>query len=115
MKFSTLNTPRAMAVELGSRLRVARLNRNLTQEQVGNSAGISRYIVKELEHGKGKVEDLMATLIALSLTDQLENLLPTQKVSPIEIFKMKGHERTRASGNKDENVVSVATKEDLGW
>ena len=50
MKFSTLNTPRAMAVELGSRLRVARLNRNLTQEQVGNSAGISRYIVKELEN-----------------------------------------------------------------
>ncbi|WP_139852010.1 helix-turn-helix transcriptional regulator [Acinetobacter pullicarnis] len=120
MKFSALKTPDAMGRELGERLRQARLNLNLTQEDLGLSAGISRYSVKKLEHGQGSVQDLMALLIALESTDQLDNLMPPQQISPIQLLKLQGRVRKRASGVNhdtapDQTVNKVDKEEDLGW
>lgn len=53
MKFGALKTPEAMGRELGNRLKQARLNLDLTQEEVGLSAGVSRYTIKNLEQGRG--------------------------------------------------------------
>lgn len=119
MKFSAFTTSYAMSLELGERLKRARLNRDLTQEEVALFAGITRYTVKTLEKGGGSIQDLMALLLALEITDQLDNLLPAQELSPIEIFKLKGRIRKKASGkHKDVNKnsqIKIANKEDIDW
>lgn len=120
MKFRALKTPEAMGRELGDRLKQARLNLDLTQEEVGLSAGISRYTIKNLEQGRGSIQDLMALLIALESTDQLDNLMPQQQISPIELLKLRGRMRKRASGshNKTESnnkVNNTNREEDIGW
>ena len=118
MKFDELLTPSAMGHELGERLKRARLNLNLTQEEVALSAGISRFVVKKLEQGDGKVQDLMALLIALDSTDQLNNLMPPQLFSPIQILKLRGKIRKRASSTKrniNKNKNNSNPEIDIGW
>jgi transcriptional regulator with XRE-family HTH domain len=117
MKFNAFTTPQSMGRELGERLKRARLNLDLTQEEVALSAGVSRYTVKTLEHGDGKILDLMAVLIALKITDQLDNLLAPQVISPIQLFKLQGKIRKRASGTNCDTVASRRNEieEDIGW
>ena len=120
MKFSAVKTPDAMGRELGERLKQSRLNLNLTQEEVGLSAGISRYTVKNLEQGRGSIQDLMALLIALENTNQLDNLMPPQQVSPIQLLKLRGQMRKRASSANrntvlDQKMNKADKEEDIGW
>lgn len=115
MKFGALKTPEAMGRELGDRLKQARLNLDLTQEEVGLSAGVSRYTIKNLEQGRGNIQDLMAVLIALESTDQLDHLMPPQQISPIELLKLRGRMRKRASGSHKKIDKTNRREEDLGW
>ena len=114
MKFNAFISPIAMAHELGERLKRTRLNLNLTQEEVALSAGISRYTVKKLEQGDGKVQDLMA----LNSTDQLDSLLAPQLISPIQLLKLRVKIRKRASGVNRETPAGQRkeiNEEDIGW
>ena len=121
MKFGALKTSEAMGREAGDRLKQARLNLDLTQEEVGLSAGVSRYTIKNLEQGRGNIQDLMAVLIALESTDQLDHLMPPQQISPIELLKLRGRMRKRASGSHNKTVSNKKIdktnrrEEDLGW
>nr|WP_279053183.1 helix-turn-helix transcriptional regulator [Acinetobacter tandoii] len=109
-----------MCEEIGRRLKQARLNLDLTQEEIAESAGISRYVVKQLEKGDGKVQDFMAFLMALDQTSQLDNFLPPQVVSPIGIFKLNGRVRKKASGTKHkttskDKINRNEINDDIGW
>lgn len=92
--------PSAIAEELGERLKQARLNADMTQIEVADQAGVSRKAVLNAEKGKGQLEVFIAVLSALNLTGQLENLLPVQDISPIQLSKLKGRQRQRASGQR---------------
>lgn len=92
--------PSAIAEELGERLKQARLNADMTQLEVADQAGVSRKAVLNAEKGKGQLEVFIAILSALSLTRQLENFLPVQEISPIQLSKLKGRKRQRASGQR---------------
>ena len=94
-------TDKALLKEIGQRLRTLRLNRNLSQEQLADSAGISRITVGECERG-GSVNMLTMVQILRAL-DQLENLdalLPAPGLSPLQLAKLKGKARQRASGSR---------------
>jgi transcriptional regulator with XRE-family HTH domain len=92
--------PSAIAEELGERLKHARLNADMTQINVAEQAGVSRKAVLNAENGKGQLEVFIAILSALSLTSQLENFLPVQEISPLQLSKLKGRLRQRASGQR---------------
>ncbi|HWH40551.1 MAG TPA: helix-turn-helix transcriptional regulator [Usitatibacter sp.] len=67
--------PARMALErLGSRLRLARTNRRLRQQDLAQKIGRSRATVIEIEKGSGKVEieAYIAALSALGLLDALD-------------------------------------------
>ncbi len=100
----------AIAEELGERLKQARLNADMTQIEVANQAGVSRKTVLNAEKGKGQLEVFIAILSALSLTSQLENFLPVQEISPIQLSKLKGRKRQRASGQR-----STSEQEPSQW
>jgi putative transcriptional regulator len=93
-------SPAAITEELGERLKQARLNADMTQVEVAEQAGISRKAVLNAEKGKVQLETLIAIMGALRLTGQLNNFLPTQEVSPIQLAKLQGRKRQRASGQK---------------
>lgn len=100
-------SPAAIAEDLGERLKQARLNADLTQSDVARLAGLSRKVVLNAEKGKAQLEAFVAILAALNLTEHLDRFLPKQTISPIQLAKMQGKHRQRASGQrklKDEGV-----------
>jgi len=90
-------SPAAIAEELGNRLKQARLNANMTQVEVAELAGVTRKSVLNAEKGKTQLEVLIAIMIALKLTQQLNNFLPVVEISPIQLAKLQGQKRQRAS------------------
>ena len=109
-------TARAISEEVGQRVKAARLNENLTQQELAQKAGISRTAVVYVEKGKAKLETFISVLIALDMTKQLELFMPVQTVSPIQFSKMKGKQRKRASGkSSDQKSLDSDQKEDLTW
>lgn len=87
--------------ELGERLRRERLNRNLTQAHLAEEAGIARRTLQKAEEGEvTTLATLVAILRGLGLLSQLENLLPEQTLSPVQLARMQGRERQRASQSK---------------
>lgn len=90
-------SPSAIAAELGERLKLARLNRNKTQEEVAELAGITRKTVRNAEKGQVQLETLVSIMSALDLLGHLDLFLPKQIISPLQLAKMQGKTRKRAS------------------
>ena len=93
-------SPAAISAELGRRLKQARLNANLTQVEVANLAGVSRKVLLNAEKGKVQLESLVAIMVALNLAEQLDRFLPQPEISPIQLAKLQGKKRQRASGQR---------------
>ena len=101
------SSPAAISEDLGERLKQARLNGDLTQAKVAELAGISRKAVLNAEKGKVQLEVVIAIMHALNLTETLNMFLPKQEISPIQLSKLQGKKRQRASGqrkSKDEGA-----------
>ena len=111
MVFS-LSSPHAIATELGDRIRLARLNVDLTQKELAEKAGISLKAVTNSEKGKSTLESIIAILVALELTEQLNFFIPKQEISPIQLAKLQGKERKRATGSSSKKAKS---KESPSW
>lgn len=92
-----LKSDREILKILGSRLRDTRLRCNFSQEQVALSAGISINAVQKAEKGESRLPTFVKILRVLDALDQLDNFLPEVSMSPIEVVKMQGKQRQRAS------------------
>jgi transcriptional regulator with XRE-family HTH domain len=89
---------RAILREVGRRLRRRRLDKNLTQHNLADLAGLSRTTVSDLERGGAVgVLTLVQVLRALGGLEELDALLPDPGPSPLQLARMKGRERQRAS------------------
>lgn len=98
MNFNGMSEKAALK-EVGRRLQVQRLNLNWPQETLARKAGVSRRALQNLESGRGCTLLLFIRLLcALGKLDQLDALFPEPGVSPIQLAKLKGRERLRASG-----------------
>lgn len=60
---------------LGKRIRILRLTRELTQEELAQAAGMSRNFVSLIEHGSGGVDVVRLLRIAAALDVPIEELL----------------------------------------
>jgi len=98
------NTPAAIAAEIGERLKRARLNRDMTQSKVAERAGVSRLAVLNAEKGNVRLKVLIAILSALDLAGELDLFLPGQEVSPVQLARLRGKVRQRASGQRGNRV-----------
>ena len=96
------DTASALTEMIGERLKQARLNRDLTQSDVAERAGLARKTVLNAEKGKVQLENLMAIMMALDLTEQLDLFLPAPEISPLQLAKLQGKQRQRASGQRRE-------------
>lgn len=90
-------TDQAVLAELGERVRAARLERNLSQQQLADEAGIGRMTVQRLEEGgSASLRSLIRILRALDELDGLRRLLPPPGPSPLEEARRQGRRRQRA-------------------
>jgi len=109
-------TPHAIAEILGSRLKQARLNQNLTQREVAEKIGITRKALINAEKGQVTLEHFAAILQTLGLTSQLDLFLPERPVSPIQLLKLQGKKRQRASlSTSKHNHSEQQESEALEW
>ena len=108
MRFTHLLADDATLAELGANLERARLERNLTQAQVADQAGISKSTLERLERGgSSQLANLIRVLRALDLIEGLNQLLPKALISPIEQIKLAGKARRRASSPRRERPAKT--------
>jgi len=97
MDFKTMSD-KAIQAELAGRLQRERLNQNLSQVELAGRAGISLRTLKYLEGGRGvSMPTMIRVLRALDRLDRLNAFLAETGPSPIQLAKLKGRERQRAS------------------
>lgn len=89
---------RAILREIGHRLKRRRLAKNLSQQKLAELSGLNRTTIGEVERGAPfGVLTLVQILRALKALEELDSFLPDQGISPLQLAKMKGKERRRAS------------------
>ncbi len=94
-------TSNQIETALCKRLESIRLSRNITQAQLAEEAGVSPRTIGRLEKGQGvSMDTFIRIMMALSIHQNLEALLPDPSVRPIERIGMSAGERQRARPNK---------------
>lgn len=95
----------AIGKELGSRIKARRLEQNRTQEELAKATTLSLNVIKSLESGKGKLSTIIAVLRELKALDQLNNFIPEVRISPLQLARMQGKKRQRASGKRPKDEL----------
>lgn len=91
----------AIIAEIGKRIKGNRLRKNLTQTDLATRAGVNALTIAKVEQGRPmSFLSLIAIMRALRLLGNLELLVPEAQISPIEMLKLKGETRKRASKPK---------------
>ena len=108
MKVLTALSDETVLKEIGNRLAQTRLERNLTQAQLAEMAGISKRTLERLESGAAasQLTSFIRACRSLGLLDQLDLFLPVPRVSPVEQLKLQGRRRKRASGSNSKKTSS---------
>ena len=100
MDYSAMSNQAILRV-IGERAGQQRLNKDISQTELANRAGVALIVVQRLESGRGcTLESLIRILRALGKLGQFDALLPEPGPSPIQLAKLKGRERQRASGRR---------------
>ena len=101
MKIEGLLTDEAILAELGGRLVQRRLELQFTQEMLAEQAGVSKRTVERVEAGATtQMSTMIRSLRVLELLDRLETLVPEAGLRPMDLLKLKGKARKRASGRR---------------
>ena len=91
----------AIEEEIGSRIKSLRLRKNITQKTLSELTALSYATIQRLEYGSGSsLSTLIAVLRELASLDEIGNFIPPISVSPLQLAKMQGRKRQRASGKR---------------
>jgi transcriptional regulator with XRE-family HTH domain len=88
-------------------LRQMRLNRNISQESLAESAGLSRITISRMESGRAAtLLTLVQVLRALDKLEVLNSFIEQPLISPIEMLKQQKKQRKKASHRSQNNNSS---------
>ncbi len=94
----------AVLEELGNRLQRRRLDLRLTQADLAEQAGVGKRTVERLENGASvQLVSLVRILRVLGLMDALDELLPQGGPRPMDLLRLQGKQRQRASSSRHES------------
>jgi putative transcriptional regulator len=104
-------TDQVISASVGKHIQILRLKKNMSLDDVAKEAGISRQTLHLLlNHGKGTLVNLISVLRTINELERLSSLLEEIRPSPLQIIRMEGKKRQRASGRRtatDENSVTT--------
>ena len=111
MRFTNLLSDDAVTEEIGPRIAATRIERQVTQAQLAEAAGVSKRTVERLEDGAPtQLGNLIRCLRALDNLEGLERLLPETPANPIELLKGSRNQRSRARVSKGAASRSSASR-----
>ncbi len=91
------DTTKEILREVGARLRGFRLQQNVTQAELAETAGVGHATVKRAEAGESiRLETIVKILRALGRVEALDSFLPEPLVSPIRLVEQRERGRQRA-------------------
>lgn len=94
----------AVLVKIGQRIKEIRIRKSITQEELARYSGVSTLTVANIEKGKSVSLLLFITLLrSLGLLENLEQLVPEMKISPLDLKKLQGKKRYRVRRLKRDN------------
>lgn len=98
MNITKQATDGAVLAELGGRLARIRLERNLTQAQLAEQAGVSKRTVERLETGAvaTQLSGFIRVCRVLDVLERFDTLIPEPVPSPVAQLKLRGQQRRRA-------------------
>lgn len=113
MNISNAMTDEVILHEVGERLARIRLDRNLTQAELADQAGVSKRTVERMESGEvaTQLSGLVRVCRALQLIEGFNALIPEPVPSPMSRLKMRGKLRLRATGTR----ASTKTSKKWTW
>jgi len=101
--------------EICKRLESVRLSQNISQQDLADNAGVSRRTISRMENGQGvSFNTFIRVMPALKLTNQLDSLVPSIDIRPIERVKQK-QIRKHASSPRKTNPSEPSTKAPWKW
>jgi putative transcriptional regulator len=103
-------TDKGIQAEIGSRIKSVRLRKNMTQQQLSKATALSLNTIKSLESGKGKLISLIAVLRELGVLDALDSFIPEISISPVQLARLQGKKRRRASGKRGKGGLKESTE-----
>ena len=110
MKISSLLTDDTILSEIGARITRRRLDRQLTQADLAEQAGIAKRTLERIEAGaSAQMSSMIRLFRVLDLLPGLDNLVPETGPSPMDLLRRKGKIRQRASS------VRHAKESDAAW
>lgn len=111
MRIEKLMTAETVLSELGRRISRRRLDLGMTQADAAEEAGLSKRTVEHIESGDDiRVTSLIRYLNVLDLIDGLNSIVPETGLRPMEVLRMKGMDRQRASSKQSDKL-----KEEWHW
>ena len=91
----------AVLLKIGQRIKETRIRERITQEEL--ASGVSPLTVANIEKGKSvSLLLFICVLRSLGLLENLEQLVPEIRISPIELKKLQGKKRYRVRHLKTE-------------
>ncbi|MDX2415071.1 MAG: helix-turn-helix transcriptional regulator [Bacteroidales bacterium] len=111
MEWTTMSDS-AISNEIGKRIKSIRLQKNTSQAELANISGLTRNTLSNIENGKHcTLSSLIKILRGLKMLDGIDELLPSEAISPIQMANMQGKKRNRASGNRSD----LNSKKNIEW
>jgi len=77
---------------------------------LASRTGLNRKTILNAEKGNVQLKNLIAILVSLDMADQLNLFLPVQEISPLQLLRLKGKQRQRASRSKKKSSPSREDK-----
>ncbi len=115
VKDSYVMTDRAIAGEIGHRINQIRLEQNISQKEIADNVGITVKTYRRIINGGGKLETLIAVLRALGQLELVDSFIPESTFSPLELVKMRGKQRVRASRKSKTSPETETQQKELDW
>jgi DNA-binding XRE family transcriptional regulator len=84
--------------EIGSRVRLARMEKNLTQQMLAERSGLNRSTIRDLENGRSvNLLSLLSLFRSLEILERLDLLLPGAGESPVLALLLNKRKRVKLS------------------
>ena len=102
-----LGNDQAVLTEVGHRLSRHRIKQGITQAGLAKEAGMSKRTVERIEAGESTQSvNLIRVMRALNLLDALDAALPKVGPRPMDLLRLHGKERQRASPQRERSSAT---------
>ena len=94
----------AILKKIGTRMKARRISRRLKQQELAKESGVGVSTIAKIESGQSVAFSLLISIMrTLGLLENLDLLIPEQKISPMELLKTQGKQVKRVRTKKDRN------------